>query len=461
VRNGPRQFLPVVAFVFSLVAPDAIWAQEPPETGPSEIVPPTPGPPPKVSKPANPSGATTPAAPATITRQEAAALAVEIAPLVEEIRGAKFKYPVPVEIVDDAGARRHFQGRMERYWPATQMHAEEIVYAHLGLLPPQSDLAGEVYDVLEEQASGFYDPDRDTFFVLGDMPRSIAPIITAHELTHALDDQYFGIDALLAKTGDDSDRAGALDAVVEGSGTAVMSVFIVHQLQAGKLDPHALVEFQHSEAGQAARLKATPLFVQRSLLAPYILGMAFLLRGEMIRMKTGGITPSDIDHAFSDPPQSTEQILHPEKYWDPARRDLPRRVSFPDLSGTLGPGWKRAEKGDLGELTLALITGLDPGDPTSTDHPLERWTNDAASGWGGDLWHLYRNGERAVTVLATVWDTEKDAREFASGLRLPAGARIKRKGDAVIVVAGDAEGKTGELLDRTLQAVRSGERAGG
>lgn len=441
------------------MAPVVASAQEPDERGPTDIVSPKPKTPAKAAPPAGtPEG---PVAPATISRQEAAALAVQIAPLVEEIRGAKFKHAVPVEVVDDAGARRHFQGRMERYWPAAQMHAEEIVYAQLGLLPPKSDLAGEVYDVLEEQASGFYDPERDTFFVLGDMPRSIAPIITAHELTHALDDQHFGIDALLAKTGDDSDRAGALDAVVEGSGTAVMSVFIVRQIQAGKLDPHALVEFQHTEAGQAVRLKATPLFVQRSLLAPYILGMAFLLRGEMVRMKTGGINPADIDHAFSDPPQSTEQILHPEKYWDPARRDLPRRVAFPDLSGTLGPGWRRAEKGDLGELTLALVTGLDPGDPTSTDHPLERWTNDAASGWGGDLWHLYRNGERAVTVLATVWDSDKDAREFEAGLRLPAGARVKRKADAVIVVAGDAGDKAGELLDRTLKAIRSADRAGG
>jgi len=452
----PGRILPVF-IAFALLATGAPSAQEPPEQGPSDVVPP---PAPKVEKP-HPTPKETAGAPATISKQEAAALAVEIAPLVEEIRGAKFKHPVPVEVVDDAKARKHFESRMERYWPEAQMHAEEIVYADLGLLPPKADLAGEVYDVLEEQASGFYDPDRDTFFVLGDMPRSIAPIITAHELTHALDDQYFSIDGLLAKTGDSSDRAGALDAVVEGSGTAVMTVFIVRQLQAGKLDPHALVDFQHSEAGQATRLKATPLFVQRSLLAPYILGMAFLLRGEMIRMKTGGITPSDIDHAFTDPPQSTEQILHPEKYWDPARRDLPRRVVIPDLSGTLGPGWTRGARGDLGELTLALITGLDPGDPTSTDRPLERWTNDAASGWGGDLWHLYRNGERAVTVLATVWDSEKDAREFESALRLPAGARTKRKGDAVIVVAGDAGEKAGELLDRTLKAVRSAERAGG
>src|SRR5260221_3545717 len=174
----------------ALMTPLIASAQERDERGPSAIVSPKPKPPAKVEPPAGKPGGPEP--PATISRQEAAALAVQIAPLVEEIRGAKFKHPVPVEIVDDTGARKHFQGRMERYWPATQMHAEEIVYAHLGLLPPKSDLAGEVYDVLEEQASGFYDPDRDTFFVLGDMPRSIAPIITAHELTHALDDQYFG-----------------------------------------------------------------------------------------------------------------------------------------------------------------------------------------------------------------------------------------------------------------------------
>jgi hypothetical protein len=408
---------------------------------------------------AAPPGSTEP--PAVISKDEAAELAKTIAPIVEDIRGLKFKHPVPVEVVDDAAARGHFEDRLHRHWPEDQRRADQVVYEALGLLPKNSDMEKEVYDVLEEQAGGYYDPDRDTFFVLGDMPRAAAPIIVAHELTHALDDQAYGIDTMVSKTLDDDDRGAALDALIEGSGTLVMSVFIRRQLDSGALDPAGLNAFQNSEVGQAVKLKASPRFVQEALIAPYILGMAFLLRGEMIRMKTGGITPSDIDHAFSDPPQSTEQILHPEKYWDPARRDLPRRVSFPDLSGTLGPGWTRAEKGDLGELTLALITGLDPGDPTSTDHPLERWTNDAASGWGGDLWHLYRNGERAVTVLATVWDTEKDAREFASGLRLPAGARIKRKGDAVIVVAGDSEGKAGELLDRTLQAVRSGERAGG
>jgi hypothetical protein len=443
----------VAAFVVAAVSlPPAVAAQE---TGVPPAATAEPAAPPAAAPPAD--TAPDAAAPAsTLSKDDAAALVVEIAPLVEQIRGAKFKHPVPVQVVDDAKARQHFQARLEKYWPEHQVRAEQQVYEHLGLLPPRSDLAGEVYDVLEEQASGYYDPDRDTFFILGDMPRAAAPIIMAHELTHALDDQNWGIDGLLDKSGDSNDRATAIDSLVEGSGTLVMSVFVVKQIAAGKLDPKALVTFRESDAGRAERLKAAPLFVQRSLVAPYILGMAFLLRGEMIRMKTGGITPSDIDTAFRDPPESTEQILHPEKYWDAAKRDRPRPVDLPDLSGILGPGWKREATGDLGELTIALITGLDPGDPTSTDQPLERWTNAAATGWGGDRWALYRNGERAVTVLATVWDTDRDAGEFEAALRLPAGARTKRRGDAVVVVAGEAGSHAGDLLAKGLKSLAAG-----
>ena len=63
----------------------------------------------------------------SLTREEVAALTVEIAPIVEEIRGAKFDHTVPVEVVDDAKARAHFKERMDRYWPDEVMRAQEIL----------------------------------------------------------------------------------------------------------------------------------------------------------------------------------------------------------------------------------------------------------------------------------------------------------------------------------------------
>jgi hypothetical protein len=395
------------------------------------------------------------AASEVITKDEAVELAKTIAPVVEDIRGLKFKHPVPVEVVDDAAARGHFEDRLHRHWPEKQRRADQAVYEALGLLPRHSDMEKEVYDVLEEQAGGYYDPDRDTFFVLGDMPRAAAPIIVAHELTHALDDQAYGIDTMVSGTLDDDDKGAALDALIEGSGTLVMSVFIRRQLDSGALDPAGLTAFQNSEVGQAVRLKASPRFVQEALIAPYILGMAFLLRGELIRFHTGGINPADIDHAFRDPPQSTEQILHPEKYWDPALYDPPRAVSFADLSNVLGGGFRQEGQGTLGELTLALLTGVDPGDPTAPDRALERWTNAAASGWGGDRWHLYRDGDTTVVVAATVWDSERDAREFEAALKPPAGTIKKRKGDAVVLIATDAKVQPKRVFERVFASLKS------
>ncbi|MEK7798803.1 MAG: hypothetical protein AAB297_03150, partial [Acidobacteriota bacterium] len=119
--------------------------------------------------------------------------------------------------------------------------------------------------------AGYYDPGRDAFFVLGDMPRSIASFIVAHELTHALDDQYFDIDGMLEKTGGDDGRAGGVAAVVEGSGTLVMTIYIVQEIGSGRLTSDAAREYQESEVGQAKRLKATPQIVQRLLVGPYVL----------------------------------------------------------------------------------------------------------------------------------------------------------------------------------------------
>src|SRR6185503_11214368 len=98
------------------------------------------------------------------------------------------------------------------------------------------------------------------------------------------------------------------------------------------------------------------------------------------------------------------------------------------------------------------LTGLDPGDPTSPEMPLERWTNQAASGWGGDSWQVYRRGDAAVSLFVTVWDTERDAREFEQAVQVAKGARVKRKGQAVAIVAGDTGAAAKELIRRALAA---------
>jgi hypothetical protein len=223
------------------------------------------------------------------------------------------------------------------------------------------------------------------------------------------------------------------------------------EMQKGRIQPSDLQEFQETEAGRARKLKASPPLLQRSLLGSYLLGQGFLLRGQPMRADAAG-DAADIDRAFKDPPLSSEQLIHPEKYWT-ERRDLPRTVTVPDLSTILGRGWTLGVAGTLGELTLALMTDPKPLDVTSPA-ALEaaRWTTPAASGWGGDLYHHYVNGTRNVTVLATVWDAAADAAEFDKALAAT-GRRTWRKGDTVVVVAGDAADRQQALAVAVLARI--------
>jgi len=373
------------------------------------------------------------APPAVLSLGEATLLALELAPQVEAIRGLKFKRVVPVEIVDDAAARVHFNSRVEKFWPKDRLRAEQTVYTQLGILPAGTDLLALLFDVLEEQAGGYYDPESGTLYLLDDMPRSTAPILMAHELTHALDDQHFAIDALLDGAGGGNDREAAISAVIEGSGTIVMMAFVIDATRSGQVLPGAIIDLQESEAGRAEKLKAAPQYVQRSIVGSYILGQKFLLQGNLAAL-TAGIRPQDLDRAFTDPPSSTEQILHPEKYWDRSLRDEPRQVVLPDFSDSLGDDWSLRTSGVLGELIVAILAGAEPIDPLSpaTDH----YTNEAATGWGGDRWYLYGDGDRSATLLVTLWDSDRDAGEFEASLGALPGRRIERRGDAVIVIAG-------------------------
>jgi hypothetical protein len=397
------------------------------------------------------SGAAPPPAPA-LTAEAAAALVATVRPRVEEIRGLRFKRPVSVKVVDDRTARAHFLARARKEYPEDKLHADQAVYAHLGLVPPGTDLLGTLLDLLEEQVGGYYDPDTDTFFVLDDLPASVAPVIAAHELTHALDDQHYGIDGILAGMRDDDDRAAAFAAVVEGSGTLVMTTFLLQETQAGRLKPDVMAELQQTEMGRGERLKKAPPFVQRSLLAPYVLGLPFVLRGSLLQILT--FRAADIDRAFASPPASTEQLLHPDKYWSETAREVTRPQALPDLSAAVGAGFRLLGQGTLGELGLAVLVGAGVPDVTTTVAVApDAWTSPAAAGVAGDVYHHYVRGKEAVTVLATAWDTAEDAEEFEKALPAHAGRLVLRRGRLLALVAGDLGEGARDLAAAALDAL--------
>ncbi len=61
----------------------------------------------------------------------------------------------------------------------------------------------------------------------------------------------------------------------------------------------------------------------------------------------------------------------------------------------------------IGESWLALALGLRLGGSEA---------NAAAAGWDGGTYRAWSNGDDVAVLLATVWDTEADAEEFAAAM---------------------------------------------
>ncbi len=392
-----------------------------------------------------------PAVSTPLSLADAQALVARVTPRVEQIRGLKFKRSVKVAFADAARVRAHFEQRLGASASPAQLHAQDMAFVQLGLLPVGSTLAGGMIDTLEDQARGYYDPGTDTFYLTTGAPEPGLEAIVAHELTHALDDQHFDIDAMQARARDD-DAVMALSALLEGSGTLVMASYLAQEIGAGRLPADVRERIQEREAPAAARLVAAPPFFQRSLTAPYLLGLAFLLRGDPARLRLG-VETADLDRAFADPPASTEQILHPAKYWEPAARDLPVALPLTDVSAQLGSGFSLRGSGSLGELLLGVLVGA-PTPEAAQGLDLARWEAPAAAGLGGDAWQHYGDGARGVTLLASSWDSARDAEEFVAALRPVARRRAYRHDKLVLLVAGDLEERADALAPVVLSALK-------
>jgi hypothetical protein len=391
----------------------------------------------------------------SLTEEKAISLVGEAVAEVEELRGLEFKRPVPVQVIDDDRAREHLIRRLESFQSKDDLKSVELAYKVLGLLPPDADILQSFLDALREQAGGFYDPPSGSFYLLEDIPEILAPAITVHELTHALEDQHFDLDSRLRGALEDDDLLFALASVHEGSASLLMAVSLTRQVLHGDLDAAALQAFAQSEAARAEVLTSMPPLLQRQLVGPYVLGSSFLMEGDFFALMATGYPAERVDRSFAKGPVSSEQILHPAKYWNEAGRDDPRQIRLGGAGRKLGKRWHKRYEGTLGELNLGVLVGAPTPDAfqSLSVYDGSSWTNSAAEGWDGDRWELWVRGEESVVLLATVWDSPDDAQEFASALPERDELRFKKVDDCVAIVAGPVRSKRAAvLLDRILAA---------
>jgi hypothetical protein len=322
---------------------------------------------------------------------------------VETLRGLRFSsLPVPVRVTGEV-ARREGLEDLDRSYPAARRHADEAILRRLGLIDRGVDLRAVSASLYGEGGvAGYYDPRSKRLRIVTGAAtgsRVLQEVTLAHELAHSLEDQRFG---LSPEEASNDDRALARLALIEGSATLVMERYLLRYFSAEE----ALAGVLGSAFSTGPDL---PPFLQAQLLFPYTGGMAFV---QSLLQRAGGRWAL-VDLADRvRPPDSTEQVLHPEKY---LRVEEPLPVS---LAVRLGAGWRRSAAGVWGEWATSELVG-----------------EDAAAGWGGDRYELWQGPGGDVLAMRWRWDTRRDAREFAVAARdrLDATA-VTASGDAVTLV---------------------------
>lgn len=305
--------------------------------------------------------------------------------------------------------------------------ADEALYFLLGLLPNDLDLHQLYTELLSEQVAGFYDTEADEMVVVcaGGF-NGVERLTYAHEYVHTLQDQLYGfengLDYSNAACKDASQRCAATRALFEGDAALLQEQWL--RRFASDEDINDLQLFFSSFSMPV--YDSAPAFIQAEFTFPYLEGLFFV---RSLYLKGGWAA---VDEAYLNPPQSTEQILHPERY----PRDAAIFLKAPDLSLLSASGWEIAAEGVLGEWVLLEMFDA----YLSTDE-----AKAAAGGWGGDVVVLLNNPslDEQAFILLIQWDSMRDAHEFTTAFKEYGALRF---GDADLSTSTSTQWNSGELV---------------
>jgi len=327
--------------------------------------------------------------PASTMPSELKGVLPELEAFVQHTRGLQFKHLPKVRSIPDskfAGLLLHtsFDGNDTSSGDGRPFQG---VLKALGLITDKVDL-GEAAKKKAGEVVGFYDSHDKTLYVRGANPTPYTREVLVHELTHALDDQYFGLDRPeLARSG--GDAIPAFKALVEGNALRVEQKWYESRSQ----EERAAIDGVDSGAAPGTGDVTPPDVFARLMAFPYAVGLPFA----NAIFDAGG--QARLDATFRKPPTTTEQVLHPDRF---LAGEGSRKVSPPRAGGDV------IDEGSLGELGLILVTG------TASSRSESR---QAAEGWAGDSYRAWKQDNRTCIRWNIEMDTAADTADLVGALQ--------------------------------------------
>jgi len=350
---------------------------------------------------------------------------------------------------------------------------EGRLQVRLGLFPAGTSYEGTVFALLEEQVLGLFDPRERELLVAGELAGGIELSTIRHEITHAIQDQHLGLQELLARVPMGGDRQAARSALLEGDALLLEEVMAGGAGLPDGLDADGIEALMSMAGPEGSKVAKAPPAIRKALFFPYSYGYVFARK---VFAKGGYAAVND---ALKKPPDSTEQVIHPDRYF---AGDAPAQVSLA-VPGALLDRYRVAVQDVAGELGLRVWL---------QEHVDRLAANLAAEGWEGDryvfLWPRDKtlgpvNLGRGVFIQAARMESgaaNGDAAELEAALEELARVRwqpalveekggmrlyrsflgewiaIRRDGDVVLYVEGlpaDAFPKPLPLLDALASSI--------
>jgi hypothetical protein len=372
---------------------------------------------------------------------QAKALCAEVPVIAEElteISGMKLRHPVPCDFITKEEINQFLNKRVKEASKPGEIRAEELTLKKFGLVPPDFDLAKNTIDLLTEQAAAFYDYDKKKLFITESPSTESQSPVLAHELSHAIADQNYNLGKYTRQGRDSDDGSTARLAVMEGQATWLMSEYLARKNgQTLKNSPElvkAMSNLNDSSDEKYPVYDKQPLYLRQTLVFPYTKGMLFQ---DAVFQRDGR---SGFEAVFHHPPISSQQIMHPDKYFGGVK---PSEPTVPDPH--LPHGYKSLVGGSLGELEHQILLEQYAGKSRAAE---------LAPHWRGCQFELRENKKEARVVLlyAVEWDNESSAREYFTAYR----AILKKKWKKMTVSSETAETVTGAGDDGRFELRRNG-----
>ena len=347
---------------------------------------------------------------------------------LHDITGFKIKHRVPAEIITRDKVKDFLEKRMKEATSPEEIRAEELTLKKFGLVPQDFDLAKNTVDLLTEQAAAFYDFHKKSLCITDWTPSATREPALVHELGHALADQNVNLEKFIKQGRKSDDGSLARLAVMEGQASWLMAEYLARKagqtLASSPVLLDTMAQSVESAAGQFPVFESEPLYLRETLVFPYSQGMLFQ---NVVFQK---LKQQAFEEVFRKPPVSTQQILHPDKYFSDVTPTSPALPQLPDAHG-----YKRIADGTVGELDFSILLEQYCGKEESAA---------VAPHWRGGVYALleHHSPDRVVLLYAAEWDDAASAGRYFRAYRRVLEKkwkhlRIDTESDAALAGMGD------------------------